>query len=230
MIIKHINILSLILVITFLSLSCKEKAGKYINQGEIYYSLNYSEYSGPIPDAFMPKNLVVSFKKDKILFEILSPYGDSGIRILSNPEAGILDTYFSMTKFKYYYTAIDGESIPGLEGMNGIEIHKTSKTTIICGFNCKNAEVTFPTDRNKIYNIWYTNEINIKSPNASTPFSEIDGVLLSFFFIFGKSEMHFYAESVFKKEVSDKTFERQPNFKRITKEDFNKVINEMISL
>jgi hypothetical protein len=230
MTIKHRFVLFLIFVITFLSLSCKEKAGKYINQGEIYYSLYFSEYSGPVPEAFMPKNLVVSFKKDKILFEILSPYGDSGLRILSNPETGILETYLSMAKFKYYYTATDGESLPGFEGMDGMEINKTSKTSVICGFNCKNAEVTFPADRHKIYSIWFTDEINIKSPNASTPFSEIDGVLMSFFFIVGKSEMHFYAESVFKKEVSNKTFERQPNFERITKEDFNKVIEEMIGL
>lgn len=219
-----------ILVIILFNLSCKKKAGKGINQGEIYYSLNYSEYSGPIPEAFMPKNLVVSFKKDKILFEILSPIGDSGIRILSNPETGIFETYFSMPSFKYYSTIKPGDSIPGFEEMNRMVIHKTSKTSIICGYNCNNAEVTFPDDKNKVYNIWFTNEIKIKSPNAATPFSEIDGVLLIFFFRVGKSEMHFNAESVFEKELSNKTFERQPNFKRITKEDFRKIIKNMVSL
>lgn len=230
MTIKHIFLLLLISATTFFSLSCKKKAGKYINQGEIYYSLNYSAYSGPIPEAFLPKNLVVSFKKDKILFEILSPIGDSGIRILSNPEAGIFEAYFSSLSYKYYSTLNPGESIPGFEEMNGMEIHETAKTSVICGYNCKNAEVTFPDDRNKVYSIWFTNEISIKSPNASTPFSEIDGVLLIFFFRVGKSEMHFNAESVFERDISSNTFERQPNFKRITKEDFRNVIKEMVTL
>ena len=51
---------------------------------------------------------------------------------------------------------------PGFEAMNGIVIKKTSKTSVICGFNCKNAEVTFPADKDKVYDIWYTNEINVK--------------------------------------------------------------------
>lgn len=229
MVFKHKFILYSALVISLLSFSCKEKGGKNIDQGEIYYTLTYTEYSGPIPEKFMPKNLVVSFKKDKILFEIVSPFGDSGIRILSNPEAGIFDTYISMTSSRYYYPLSSGESLPGLEAMDGMEINETSKTSLICGFNCKNAEVTFPADRQKIYNIWYTDEIDIKNPNASTPFSEIDGVLLSFFFIVGKSEMHFNAEAIYKKVVSDKTFKRQPDFRRITRQDFSKVMKEIVS-
>jgi hypothetical protein len=114
--------------------------------------------------------------------------------------------------------------------MNGIEIKKTLKTARICGFNCKNAEVTFPYDRSKIYNIWYTNEIPIKDPNASTPFCQIDGVLMSFFFFIGRSEFHFFAQNVYKKEIPDKTFERKDKFKMVSKKDINKFINKMVSL
>jgi len=78
-----------------------------------------------------------------------------------------------------------GESHPGFDAMSGIEIRKTNRTEVICGFNCKNAEVTFPSDRKKVYQIWYTNEINVRNPNNATPFSEIDGVLMSFFFFTG---------------------------------------------
>ena len=59
-----------------------------------------------------------------------------------------------------------GEIFPGFEAMEGMEIKKTSKTSVICGFNCKNAEVTFPSDKEKVFNIWYTNEIKVKNPNA----------------------------------------------------------------
>lgn len=208
--------------------SCKERGGKYIDQGEIHYNINYVGNFG-VPKEYLPQNLVVSFKNDKILFEMIG-FGKSGIMNLSNPEKGIFDTYFSLFTKKYYYAAESGELFPGFEAMDGIELKKTSKTKVMCGFNCKNAEVTFSKDRSKIYDIWYTNEIEVKDPNAATPFNEIDGVLLGFFFLMGPSELHFEAETVYKKDIPDETFDRRDDYIRVTKENINKVINQMLSI
>ena len=114
--------------------------------------------------------------------------------------------------------------------MKDLEITKTSRTAEICGFKCKNAEVTLPSDRSKIFDVWYTNEIPVKNPNASTPFSQIDGVLMSFFFFIGKSEFHFEARNIYKKEIPDRLFERKEEFKKVSKKDLNKFINKMINL
>lgn len=215
--------------VAMIAFSCRERGGKYIKQGEIHYNIDYIGNFGMTKEV-MPKTMVVSFKNDKILLEMVSPFGNSGIINLANPEKGIFDTYFSVFTMRYYYAAKPGELYPGFEAMSGMEIKKTSKTSIICGYNCKNAEVTFPADRSKIYEIWYTNEINVKNTNASTPFKEIDGVLMSFFFLMGKTELHFDAETVFKKDISDETFNRKDKFKRVTKEDFNDVIKKMRGL
>ena len=174
------------------------------------------------------KILIVSFKDDKILFEMLSPIGNSGILNLSNPKKDIYDTYFSLFTLKYYYAAKKGEMYPGFEAMAGMEVHKTEKTAVICGFNCKNAEVTFPSDRAKIYDVWYTNEINVKNPNACSPFYEIDGVLMSFFFLIGHYELRFNAETVYKKDIPDEIFERREKFVRVSREDIIKFIDKML--
>jgi len=206
--------------------SCKERGGKYIDQGEIHYNIDYIGNFG-VPSEYLPQNLVVSFKKDKILFEMIG-FGKSGIMNLANPEKGIYDTYFSLFTKKFYYAAESGELFPGFEAMNDMILKKTFKTKVICGYNCKNAEVTFGKDRSKIYNVWYTNEIEVKKPNAATPFNEIDGVLLGFFFLMGRSELHFEAETVYKKDIPDATFERRDEFVRVTKESINKVIYQML--
>jgi hypothetical protein len=210
--------------------SCKEKGGKYLNQGEIHYNIDYIGSFGPMPKEVMPKNLVVAFKHDKILFEMISSFGNSGILNLANPEKGILDTYFSLFTLKYFYAVQPGEQFPGFEAMEGIEIRKTTKTAVICGFNCKNAVVTLPAKKDKVYEIWYTNEINVKNPNTATPFSDVDGVLMSFFFLLGESELHFNAETVYKKEIPDETFERREKFTRVSRNEIDKFINKMISL
>jgi hypothetical protein len=208
--------------------SCKEKGGKYIDQGEIHYKIVYSGTIS-VPKELLPQNLIVSFKKDKILFEMIG-IGNSGIMNLANPDKGIFDTYFSFFTRRYFYAAEPGELYPGFESMRGIIIRKTSQKQVICGFNCKNAEVIFPSDKKKVLDIWYTNEIKVKNPNASTPFSQIDGVLMSFFFFMGPSELHFEAETVYNKEVADEKFERRDKFSRVSREEIDKFINMMISL
>lgn len=223
------SVLLVALIIATTGYSCKTKGGKNIDQGEIHYTIDYIGNVG-MPKELMPRNLVVSFKDNKILFDISAPIGNSGILNLSNPEKGIYDTYISLLTWRYYYSAKPGESHPGFEAMEGMEIRKTSKTMVICGFNCKSAEARLPSDRDKVHEIWYTNEIDVKKPNAATPFADIDGVLMRFFFIMGPAEMHFEAETVYKKEIPDKTFERREKFSRISRDEINSFISKMISL
>jgi hypothetical protein len=42
--------------------------------------------------------------------------------------------------------------------------------------------------------------------------------------------MHFSAETVYKKEIPDKTFERREKYVRVSREEMDKVINMMNSL
>jgi hypothetical protein len=212
------------------SYSCRERGGKYIDQGEIHYNIEYLSGTGSMSNDLKPKSLVVSFKNNKILFEILSPIGNQGITNLINPDTKVYDTYVNMLSFRYYYAGSPGEKHPGFKSMEGMEIRKTSRTTNICGYDCKNAEITFPFNRNKIYNIWYTDEIKVKNSNASTPFSSIDGVLLNFYYFLGNAELKFEAETVFKKDVPDRFFERKPKFRLVSKEYMDKLITDMVNL
>ena len=215
--------------IAVISYSCSTKGAKYIDQGEIHYSIDYSGAVGSMPKEMLPKNLIMAFKDDKILFEMISPVGNSGILNLANPKKDIYDTYISLFTFKYYYPAKKGEIYPGFEAMEGMTIHKTGKSAIICGFDCKGAEVTLPADSGKIYEVWYTNEIRVKNPNASSPFNEIDGVMMSFFFLIGHYELRFNAETVYKKNIPDQIFERREKFIKASREDIVKVINNMLT-
>jgi hypothetical protein len=217
-------------LIIFVASSCRKTGGKHLDQGEIHYDIKYEGHVTLMPKEIMPKSLVVSFKDDNIVYELISPFGNSGITNLSNPSKKIHDTYLSLFTIRYFYASNPGELYPGFDAMQGMEIKETAKSEVICGFHCKNAEITFPFDRSKIYNIWYTDEIPVKNPNASTPFNQIDGVLLNFFFFIGSSEFHFEAQNIYRKEIPDKTFERKEKFKRVSRNDINKFINKMVSL
>jgi hypothetical protein len=228
--VRFIRALPPVMMIAVACIACSVKGGKNIDQGEIHYDIEYSGVIGSVPKEVLPKNLIVSFKDDKILFEMLSPIGNSGIINLANPKEEIYDTYFSLFTIKYYYAAKKGEMYPGFEAMEGMEVRKTDKTTVICGYNCRNAEVSFPTDRSRIYDVWYTDEIDVRNPNEASPFYQIDGVMMSFFFLIGHSELRFTAETVYRKDIPDEMFERRPKYLRASREEIIKFINKMLML
>lgn len=224
------SVLLIAAIIAVTGYSCRQKGARNIDQGEIHYTIEYMSKVGFMPKEVMPRNLVVSFKQDKILFDISAPIGNSGIINLSNPETGIFDTYINLMGFRYYYAAKSGENHPGFEAMRGLEIRKIPGTAVICGFNCKCAEVSLPYNRNKVHKIWYTDEIKVKNPNAATPFNEISGVLMNFFLIIGHAEMQFEAETVYKKDIPDKTFERREKYLRTSRENITDFIEKLVSI
>jgi hypothetical protein len=83
--------------------SCREKGGKFIDQGEIHYNIEYIKSAGTISNELKPKTLVVSFNKDKILFEITIPIANQGIINIVNPDKKIYDTYINMLGIRYYW-------------------------------------------------------------------------------------------------------------------------------
>jgi len=223
------TILIAFVVIILIGFSCKNRGDKGISEGEIHYNIEYRGNTGRIPKEMLPKTLVIYFNQNKILVELLSVFGSSGIVNLTNHEDEIYDTYFSFFSLKYYYEASKGELFPGFEAMEGIKINKTQEEAIICGFHCKNAKVTLPSDRNKILSIWYTDDINVKSSNIATPFKEIDGVLMDFSFFLGETEIHCSAENVYSKTVNDNTFARRKNYQKVSKEEITGFINTMMN-
>jgi hypothetical protein len=200
---------------------------KDLHQGEIHFNITYGGPPGTFGPAVLPKNLVVSFKKDKVLFDIRA-IGNSGISNLSNPSENIYDTYLNLLGLKYYYEG-DGEEIPpGLTSMQGMVITKTDETGEIIGFKCRRAEVTFPSLPDSVYEIWYTDEIEVEHPNSANPFKEIDGVLLNFFFFMGDREFIFEAESIYSKEIPDKVFERRAKYTPVSKDLMDSVITRLV--
>jgi GLPGLI family protein len=221
------RVLTIALIPAIVLCSCKSRKSKYIDQGEIHYNINYVGKFA-FPTEVLPKNLVISFKKDKVLFEMLG-FGNSGIINLANHEKKIYDTYYNFFGVtKVYYEGQEGELFPGFESMKGLTLKKTSKTAVICGYNCKNAEVRFAGDSGKVCEIWYTDEIKVKDPNASTPFSNIPGVLMNFFLIMDSSEFHFTAETVYNKELPDEIFNRREHYKKVSKNDIRGFMHKML--
>ena len=209
--------------------SCKgENAYKNMREGEIYYNIKYISNPSSLSADLLPKELVISFRNDLFNTSLRAPLGNSGITTVINPRENIFDTYLNILSFKYYYEGNSKDMQPGFSSMKGMTIHDTGRRSVICGFNCRQARVDFPEAGATRY-IWYTNEIKADQPNRMTPYREVDGVLMDFFYIIGKAEMQFTADEVLVKKIPDKEFEKKKNYKEVSSKYLDALILKMIS-
>jgi hypothetical protein len=200
-----------------------------MSEGEIFYSIDYIRNPFTLSKDFLPKELVISFKDDMISTELTSPIGNAGITIITNPGSDIYDTYVNMLAFKFCYEGKPKHLSPGFSTMKDLSFRETGRESQICGFSCKELEARILND-SSTFHVWYTDEIDIKNPNQLTPFHEIDGVLMDFFYVIGDAEMRFKARQIYFKEVPAKNFERKKNYKSVSEGYLDSLILKMIAL
>jgi hypothetical protein len=209
--------------------SCSgDRAYKNMREGEIYYNIKYVSNPSTISSDILPKELVIAFRNDLINTKLRTPIGNSGLTTVINPKQDIYDTYLNILSLKYYFEGNNKDVQPGFASMEGITIHDTGRHSVICGFNCHQARVDFP-DENITRYIWYTSEIKAQNPNMLTPFREIDGVLLDFFYVIGDAELQFTADEVLVKQIPDKEFERKKSYRKVSSRYLDTLILKMIS-
>lgn len=177
----------------------------------------------------MPNTMVVKFKDDKILMEITAPIGNNGIYNYIDPSEEVMSTYVRFLNIKYYFKGETGLSPPGIDPMEDIRLEKTGRIDIKSGMNCIHALARLP-GLDREFDVWFTNEIDIKDPNNSTPYKNIDGVLMNFFYKMGDMIVEFEALNVYDRPVPDKDFEQDDKFLRISREDMDGFITKMMAL
>jgi hypothetical protein len=201
---------------------------KNMREGEIYYNIKYINNPSSLSSDFLPREMVISFRNDLIATTLKAPFGNSGISSIINPKEHIYDTYLNLLSFKYYCEGTSRDMQPGFSSMEGITFSETGRRSVICGFNCRQVRVTLPDPKITRY-IWYTNDIKVVGPNRLTPYNEIEGVLMDFFYVMGEAELQFTADEVFAREIPDKVFEQKQNYKKVTRSFLDSIIQKMMA-
>jgi len=84
-----------------------------------------------------------------------------------------------------------------------LQVRHTSEKKEIAGVSCKQAIITDST--NHTYPVYYTEEIAIKQPNWSSPFRDIDGLLMEYSISLGGIVMNLKAREIVKM-VTEKSY------------------------
>jgi len=96
-----------------------------------------------------------------------------------------------------------------------LKVVHTSETKEIAGVMCRQAMITDSTDHT--YPVYYTDDLEIASPNWSSPFRDINGLLMEYSIKFGGMVMNLKAKEIVNTK-NDQTFYEIPEGYEIIKD------------
>jgi hypothetical protein len=86
--------------------------------------------------------------------------------------------------------------------------------------------VTFKDNIKEEFNVYYTNDIDIKHSNWFTPFHEIDGVLLEYQVRKYNYEMRLVARDVKREDIGDNEFEVPDGYINVGAAEMNEILEQ----
>jgi len=223
-IIKITLISSALIFCIFSSIFCnKLKSDTKPDEGVITYEITYldSERENPII-ALLPKEMIVKFKDNKTATIIEGFMGFFEMTFVTDKNKS-----FTLLKImgNKYYSEIDSNSLNfGYEKMQGLTVKKINETKLISGFKCNRAQIVCDSISSEPFNVYYTNDISIKNPNAASPYSGIEGVLMNFKVNLNNINMSMNATKVVSEDIDDAVFSIPQEYKKVDKSEMIKLI------
>lgn len=217
-----------ILVLLFFGIlfafSCKSKDS--YREGILTYNITYLEdkQKNPIIE-LLPNQVQIKFKEDNTVIIVEGFWGTFQIKFISNQS---LKKNYTLLRIldKTYYVENSIDSInAGFENLNDIKI-STDKTdtAMIAGVISYSANVISKTLCDSVLKFYYTYDINIKNPNAGSPFKDIDGVLTKFTTEVMGIKMQFKLSKIEEKPVDISEFKVPEGYKKISRKKFEEIL------
>lgn len=220
---KNIYKLLLLLTVTIGLFSCNRKAGP--KEGELIYQIKYlqSDRENSLI-ALLPKTITIKFKNDNTAAYIEGFWGTFQLRFISNINTKKSYTVLRILDKKYISeNHIDSVST-GYNPLKNLKIKETGDTVNIAGFLSHELKISYNTLPDSAISFYYTNELDIDSPNSNTPFKDIEGVLTKFQIQIAGIDMLFELIDYKKIAVNDKEFMPPKNYNKISKDEFNNLL------
>lgn len=225
--ILYISILT-ILALLIMLIGCDTFTTGKISEGTIEYAVSYPPTK---KDNFMtsllPATINYNFKNNEASVDLEISMGIVTTSLIANlNKKQVTQTLTVMgKKYAVILDTVGVEKLIQKEPKRKITFLPDKKT--IAGYTCLKAHIDFESDTIPDFDVFYTNDINIETPNWSSPFREIKGVLMEFRIQKYGVDMILTAKNVIKKEIEEGHFELSPDFKIITIEEMDKMFEDM---
>ncbi|MGB0916951.1 MAG: DUF4412 domain-containing protein [Flavobacteriales bacterium] len=189
-----------------------------ISEGKIVYTLSYPQFEDDnIFTSMFPSEMTFKFKDNNTRNELKTKMAIFSTSLLANNKDKKVT---HLVKIANKYSGLEMDSMEIMEEYgrkpDGMVITPTEQTKVIAGYNCQHALVSFKEDTASNFDLYYTNEIEIKDPNWCTPFHEIKGVLMEANVNKFNIDMRMVATAVVAEEYPQEEFQITNEYEPIT--------------
>lgn len=218
------------LFVIFLHIGCNNnvKVGE-IREGKIEYRITYlNSDEFHFDESLLPRKMILEFNEDyciNIIDGFLGVFRLSNITYFKNNRC---TTYLKALDKSYVYQGNKYELMCCFNEMNEMNIEYHDSPKEIAGLICQKATVTFENSDN-IYDIYYTKELNLKNPNSTNPYHDLNGVLMEFYLDLGPYKMKFSANEFVHEEPNTKNFRIPEDARKVNREEMTWVLMRILS-
>ena len=192
----------------------------------IDYKVQYlNTKAGSIPTSILPGIMTVIFADHFALNRIDGFLGQFSLRFIANLKTRKVTSMVKIFDKKFVYYGIAGELPVCMIPFDSLNINEESGTVDFAGFKCKKLLVS--SSNYNDFNIFFTDQIDVKNPNNTTPFKNINGVLLMFNTRLSLLEMQMKAIKYEDREVPWEIFNVPDDYVKISRLDMEQLINEL---
>lgn len=194
---------NLITVCLLLLFSVTSYAQTKTAEGKVVYTITY-EQEDSTKKQTEASNATVYFTKNMLRMEMKTGSGYESVTIINvKAKTSIMLIEIAGKKYAVANNRPDRKSIKDAKKQKPIEYKNESK--VIAGYNCKRADVQLK--NNKMYSVFYTEEIESRNAAFNSPLYEIDGFLLEFWVNSGNRIIKMSAKEIITEPVEKKLFE-----------------------
>jgi GLPGLI family protein len=178
----------------------------------------------PLAD-LAPTKMNVKFKHNKFLAEMSTMGLFNTSIIIDNDKKTLIQT---IKVFDIKNATIQDEKSVNEENIDfDLQLEATKETKEIAGYKCRMYHASMKKDPSKKFDVFFTEELDIKVPNAMGPYSTIPGMLMQYRLKRFGLEMEFTATKIYKEKVLDNAFDLPAYYKVVSKEEMRNFLESI---
>lgn len=226
---KLLNRITLLFIPVLFFASCKRGSSEAgtTEVDYIQYKVVYLEkMAGDIPTNMLPGVMHAYYDKRHVLTKIDGFFGQFSLVQIADLKNQTVTSMLNFFGNKIYYTGAKGEIPVSIYPLDDPDIEFTEDTTSISGLKSQKVKIILSEHS---YDIFYTKEIDIESPNITTPYSFIDYVLSDFRVQLSYLKMRLIIDKHSEESIDPAIFVVPEEYEEVSRDTMEEIINNLFT-
>jgi hypothetical protein len=223
---RYLTVFSLLLI-TAIACNRAEDPSEILEADFITYKVNYLEnMAGDIPTKMLPNEMEAYYSDRYIMTRIDGFFGQFSLVQVANLRQNAVTTMLNFFGNKVYYRGKKGEIPAGIVPLENPDYELTDDTREISGFESFRTVIKL---QDQQYDIYYIKDIDIESPNITTPYYFIDYVLSDFRVQLSVLRMQLVMSGHESTTIQASRFFIPEDYREVSRETMESIINSLFT-